>query len=744
MQWTPEHAQWPEQHFDITSTTRSPAHKVEVYRGHLQRTYQYAWANDDISALTASNLLKKYAEKYSGILDGSMERPLLSNYAEGQSILLNGRKNESESWQTSLNSESIYPMSCVADVIAASKAGVVTAIPPSDVSANIGSSPGVASNLTEPSYSSSTCGSHTVQSLHSGLPSQDYATGYNGSYLHTSYSSQSASALPSPHPSPLHSSGLLQPPPPPPPPPALVTGYNGTSNLSSYNYPPANYASQSAVGSGYSPGSAPPPSAYLPSGIPAPTPLPPTTVPGYSYQSHGLTPIAPSALTNSSASSLKRKAFYMAGQGEIDSSYGNYSYGQQRTSHSPMYRMSDNSISNSSRGNGFDRSVETSSLAFKPTKQLVSSDQQRKFSSQSTRALTPPSYSTTKNSRSSESFGKYNSSAINEHGDEHRQILPHPLQGPGLHTATSSNHSVDEQLKNTDTHLIDLVTNEIINQGPPVDWDEIAGLDLVKAFIKEEVLWPVIRSDAFSGLTALPRSILLFGPRGTGKTLLGRCIASQLGATFFKITGSSLVTKWIAEGEKIVHASFLVARCRQPSVIFVSDIDMLLSSQVSEEHSAVNRMRTEFLMQLDSVLSSAEDQIVVICATSKPEEIDESLRRYFMKRLLIPLPDSTARHQIIIQLLSQHNYCLNDKEVALLVQHTEGFSGLDVARLCQEAVVGPLHAIPPADLSAIMPSQLRPVTYQDFENVFCKIQPSISQKELDTYIEWNKMFGCSQ
>ncbi|OCT61110.1 fidgetin isoform X2 [Xenopus laevis] len=743
MQWTPEHAQWPEQHFDITSTTRSPAHKVEAYRSHLQRTYQYAWANDDISALTASNLLKKYAEKYSGFLDGSMDRPLLSNYTEAQSGLVNGRKNESEPWQSSLNSEGGYPMNCVSDVIAASKGGVGTAIPPSDVSANIGSSPGVASNLSEPSYSSSTCGSHTVPSLHSGLPSQEYVTGYNGSYLHTSYSSQSASALPSPHPSPLHSSGLLQPPPPPPPPSALISGYNGTSSIPSYNYPAASYPPQSSVGSGYSPGSAPPPSAYLPSGIPAPTPLPPTTVPGYSYQSHGLTPIAPSVVSNSSASSLKRKAFYMAGQGEIDSSYGNYSYGQQRSSHSPMYRMPDNSITNSNRGNGFDH-AETGSLAFKPTKLLVSSDQQRKFNSQSTRALTPPSYSSTKNSRSSDSFGKYNSSAITEHGDEHRQLLPHAMQGPGLHTATSSNHSVDDQLKNTDSHLIDLVTNEIINQGHPVDWDEIAGLDLVKAFIKEEVLWPVIRSDAFSGLTALPRSILLFGPRGTGKTLLGRCIASQLGATFFKISASNLVTKWITEGEKIVHASFLVARCRQPSVIFVSDIDMLLSSQVNEDHSPISRMRTEFLMQLDTVLSSAEDQIVVICATSKPEQIDESLRRYFMKRLLIPLPDSTARHQIIIQLLSQHNYCLNDKEVALLVQRTEGFSGLDVARLCQEAVVGPLHAIPPSDLSAIMPNQLRPVTYQDFENVFCKIQPSISQKELDTYIEWNKMFGCSQ
>ncbi|XP_038607418.1 fidgetin [Tachyglossus aculeatus] len=747
MQWTPEHAQWPEQHFDITSTTRSPAHKVEAYRGHLQRTYQYAWANDDISALTASNLLKKYAEKYSGILEGPVERPVLGSYSESPQGLVNGRKTESEPWQPPLNSEGVYPLNCVPDVISAGKAGVSSALPPADVSASIGSPPGVAANLSEPSYSNSTCGGHPVPGLHSGLPSQEYAAGYNGSYLHSTYGGQPAPALSSPHPSPLHSSGLLQPPPPPPP--ALVPGYNGTSNLSGYGYGAAGYPAQAAVGPGYSPGGAPPPppSAYLPSGIPAPTPLPPTTVPSYTYQTHGLAPIAPSALTNSSASSLKRKAFYMAGQGDMDSGYGGYGYGQQRSAQSPMYRLPDNGLASAGRGNGFDRGAEGSSLAFKPTKQLMPAEQPRKFGGQSGRALTPPAYGAPKGalgSRAGDSFGKYGSPAVSDPGEEHRQALARPLQGPGLHPATSSGHPADEQLKNTDTHLLDLVTNEIINPGPPVDWSDLAGLDLAKAVIKDEVLWPVLRSDAFSGLAAPPRSLLLFGPRGTGKTLLGRCIASQLGATFFKIAGSGLVTKWLGEGEKVVHASFLVARCRQPAVIFVSDIEMLLSSPVSEEHGPVSRMRTEFLMQLDTVLTSAEDQILVICATSKPEEIDESLRRYFMKRLLIPLPDGTARHQIIVQLLSQHNYCLNDKELALLVQRTDGFSGLDVAHLCQEAVVGPLHALPATDLSAILPSPLRPVTYQDFENAFCKIQPSISQKELDTYIEWNKMFGCSQ
>ncbi|CDQ57754.1 unnamed protein product [Oncorhynchus mykiss] len=666
MQWTPEHAQWAEQHFDISSTTRSPAHKVEAYRGHLQRTYQYAWANDDISALTASNLLKKYAEKYSGILESPSERALLCSYSDGTPGLLNGRKSESESWQ-----EGIYSMNCGPDVISVNKAGMTAALPPTDVSASIGSTPGVASSLNEPSYSRSNCGSHTTTSLHSGLSSQEYATGYNGSYLH------------------------------------------------------------SIVAPGYSPGGGPPPSSYLPSSIAAPTPLPPSTLSGYTYQSHNHAPIAPTPLNGSSANSLKRKAFYMTGHGDMDSSYSNFNYNQQRSSQSPI-------------GNGFDRNADVSSLAFKPTKQAISSDQQRKFSSQSSRALTPPSYGSTKSSvgslRSGESFGKFGSPITGEQSEEQ---LSHSIAGSDIGRATSSSHVAEEQLKNSDASVVELVTTEILQPGPPVDWSDIAGLELAKAAIKEEILWPILRPDMFSGLATLPRSLLLFGPQGTGRTLLGRCMASQLGAAFLQLSGSALVTKWLGEGEKIVQASFLLARCRQPSVVFISEVDMLLSAHLSEE-SPVNVIQSELLMQLDSVLTTAEDHVLVVCSTSKPEEIQDSLRRYFTKRLLIPLPDSTARRQIISQLLSQHNYCLSDKEVSLLVERMEGFSGLDVAQLCQEAVVGQLHGIPASDLSAIHPSQMRPVSYQDFENGFSKFQPSISQKELDTYTEWNKMFGCSQ
>uniref|UniRef100_A0A3Q3EXL5 Fidgetin n=1 Tax=Labrus bergylta TaxID=56723 RepID=A0A3Q3EXL5_9LABR len=338
----------------------------------------------------------------------------------------------------------------------------------------------------------------------------------------------------------------------------------------------------------------------------------------------------------------------------------------------------------------------------------MSSEQQRKYGSQATGGpMTPPAYvsSTLGGSRSADSLVNFTSPSLSEQGaDDHRLHLSHSAPGPTSSSSNSSSRPAEEQLKTSDPHLLDMVTSEIVQQGPPVDWSDIAGLELAKATLKEEVLWPILRPDMFSSLGPAPRCVLLFGPRGSGRTLLGRCLASQLGAPFLQLSGSTLATKW------------------QPSVLFISEVDMLLSAHLSEE-SPINHLKGELLSQLDSLLmGSGEDlsnQVLVVCSTSRPQDMDEGLRRYFARRVLVPLPDSTARHHIVNQLLaqSQHKYCLSEEELALLVQRTEGFSGLDLARFCQEALVG---------------------------LVFCKFQASISQKEIDTYTEWNKMFGCKK
>lgn len=91
-------------------------------------------------------------------------------------------------------------------------------------------------------------------------------------------------------------------------------------------------------------------------------------------------------------------------------------------------------------------------------------------------------------------------------------------------------------------------------------------MEYAKSTIKEAVVYPLLRPDIFTGLRRPPRGILLFGPPGTGKTLIGKCIASQSKSTFFSISASSLTSKWIGDGEKMVRALFAVASVHQPAV----------------------------------------------------------------------------------------------------------------------------------------------------------------------------------
>ena len=144
-----------------------------------------------------------------------------------------------------------------------------------------------------------------------------------------------------------------------------------------------------------------------------------------------------------------------------------------------------------------------------------------------------------------------------------------------------------------------LIKNEIMDQGSPIGWDDIAGLQFAKDTVKEIVVWPMMRPDIFTGLRGPPKGLLLFGPPGTGKTLIGKCIASQSGSTFFSISASALTSKWVGEGEKMVRALFAVAKVHQPAVVFIDEIDSLLTARSDSDHESSRKIKTEFLVQLD-------------------------------------------------------------------------------------------------------------------------------------------------
>ncbi|XP_044757441.1 fidgetin-like protein 1 [Coccinella septempunctata] len=299
----------------------------------------------------------------------------------------------------------------------------------------------------------------------------------------------------------------------------------------------------------------------------------------------------------------------------------------------------------------------------------------------------------------------------------------------------------DEKMKNIDPKMIELIKSEIMDNDKPIHWDDIAGLQFAKSAIQEAVIWPMLRPDIFTGLRRPPKGILLFGPPGTGKTLIGKCIASQSQSTFFSISASSLTSKWIGDGEKMVRALFAVARCHQPSVIFIDEIDSLLSQRSDTEHESSRRIKTEFLVQLDGATTDNEERLLLVGATNRPQELDEAARRRFVKRLYIPLPEYEARLELFKKLVSGENHQLSENDFEEVAKLSEGYSGADIRSLCSEASLGPIRSIKMHLIEKIQPEEVRPLVMEDFQKAFLRVKSSVSTKDLDQLREWNKVFG---
>jgi SpoVK/Ycf46/Vps4 family AAA+-type ATPase len=231
------------------------------------------------------------------------------------------------------------------------------------------------------------------------------------------------------------------------------------------------------------------------------------------------------------------------------------------------------------------------------------------------------------------------------------------------------------------------ILNDIVVRGDEVHWDDIAGLEAAKKALKEAVVYPFLRPDLFSGLREPARGMLLFGPPGTGKTMLARAVATESKSTFFSISASSLTSKWHGESEKLVRALFGLAKALAPSIIFVDEIDSLLSARSSgSEHEASRRSKTEFLVQWSDLQRAAAgreqtsrekkegdaSRVLVLAATNMPWDIDEAARRRFVRRQYIPLPEHHVREQQIRRLLSHQHHEMSDADIQVLVQVTEG------------------------------------------------------------------------
>ncbi|CRG87744.1 Protein SAP1 [Talaromyces islandicus] len=296
------------------------------------------------------------------------------------------------------------------------------------------------------------------------------------------------------------------------------------------------------------------------------------------------------------------------------------------------------------------------------------------------------------------------------------------------------------------------ILNDIVVRGDEVHWDDIAGLETAKKALKEAVVYPFLRPDLFMGLREPARGMLLFGPPGTGKTMLARAVATESKSTFFSVSASSLTSKWHGESEKLVRALFGLAKALAPSIIFVDEIDSLLSTRSSgSEHEASRRSKTEFLIQWSDLQRAAAgreqdkkegdaSRVLVLAATNLPWDIDEAARRRFVRRQYIPLPENHVRAQQFRRLLGHQTHEMSDEDIEVLVRVTEGFSGSDITALAKDAAMGPLRNLGEALLHTPM-DQIRAIRFEDFEASLFTIRPSVGQEGLKRYEDWAREYG---
>ncbi|CAI9734503.1 spastin-like, isoform X2 [Octopus vulgaris] len=312
-----------------------------------------------------------------------------------------------------------------------------------------------------------------------------------------------------------------------------------------------------------------------------------------------------------------------------------------------------------------------------------------------------------------------------------KQVHKRQLSQPDMKSSPKKEKQLPASFKNVDKKLANLILNEIVDSGPPVAFNDVAGQQIAKQALQEIVILPSLRPELFTGLRAPARGLLLFGPPGNGKTMLAKAVANESNATFFNISAASLTSKYVGEGEKLVRALFAVARELQPAVIFMDEIDSLLCERREGENEASRRLKTEFLIEFDGLSGSSDDRILIMGATNRPHELDDAVLRRFAKRVYVTMPENITRRQMLVHLLAKHGNPLTNLEMEGLARLTDGYSGSDLTALARDAALGPIRELSPSEVKCLDASKVRRIQMIDFLESLKKIRRSVPPEILD-------------
>lgn len=264
---------------------------------------------------------------------------------------------------------------------------------------------------------------------------------------------------------------------------------------------------------------------------------------------------------------------------------------------------------------------------------------------------------------------------------------------------------------------------------PNVTFDDVAGLDDVKKAITIKMINPVKYPEKYKMYgKKTGGGVLLYGPPGTGKTMIAKAIANEVKAKFYAVKGSDIVSKWVGDSEKNINSLFEEANKQDRAIIFIDEMDSLIGKRGLDTHN--DKRVNEFLQQIDG-FAGRNPNLLLLGATNRPWDIDSAAMRSgrFSQKIYLPLPDAPAR-KFMVEKNMKGVPVGKDFDVDRIVEQTEGYSGADIEELCDRAKDEPL-------LQAIATDSVVLVTNEDFDRVLETMPPSVTEKEMKKFEEYN-------